>query len=672
MLGILFLSLSAVSIFILAGYPIIKLLFLGTANDKKIEFATAISFSLILGLGLSALSTSIAYSYFGINFYFIIFAAIITIMWFLYFYFSKSKPKIKIPRNNYLAYFGAFFLASIYFAKSQWDKSLQPIIFSGGGPDVAQNLIAGMYANELGQTWNSAKSNFMLQLGSDNFRQATFDMFKLPSHADLAVVDYLVLGGRWALTVPMNQIIRIFGPQTVFLEIGSVLVITFVSLMIVLFGIGKLLNLKNAWALVLAASVTFNGAFLNQYFNGGLSQAFGLIGNIGILAILLVIISRNTLLDDKNSRIGLFLVSTSAFLSSALAYIDATFVIVAVIFAIMFVYVFINRSILLNLVKLVVIPGCVAIILAQVFIYNLFLGFRDRATAVSNTGVNVNNWKMPSQLMGLFSNYSVYNEKTPQITLTFSIVISLLMVMFLISQLRKRKSENLDFAILGLISMLGYLLSFVVGFNLPTKSDYLYSKIGVYLAPFVMTSILIILIKNLSSNKFKSITLGAILTLSLVNVGSAIAVENKFSSSKDVIIRIPKEYRELINDDATRNYLESNNYIMPYKVAYNYLALFGVKYLISKAPNDMDFDKRMDNSLRVICFLGEVSCKVNTPQINNSELNKYGIIEYESTITTSEYKALSIIDRYNFVTDILGQQRISVPDKFLGGNPYLK
>ena len=672
MLGILILSLSAVSVFILAGYPIIKLLFLGNTSDSKIEFSTVISFSLIIGFGLSALSTSLAYSYIGINFYFIIYALLITIMWCLYFYFSKSKPKIKIFRNDYLAYFGVFFLVSIYFAKSQWDKSLQPIIFSGGGPDVAQNLIAGMYANELGQTWNSAKNNFMLQLGSDNFRQATFDMFKLPSHADLAVVDYLVLGGRWALTVPMNQIIRIFGPQTVFLEIGSVLVITFVSLMIVLFGIGKLLNLKNAWALVLAVSITFNGAFLNQYLNGGLSQAFGLIGNIGILSVLIVIISRNSLLDNKNNRIGLFLVSTSAFLSSALAYIDATFSIVAVIFAMMFLYVFINRSILLNLVKLVLIPGGVAIILAQVFIYNLFLGVRDRATAVSNTGVNVNNWKMPSQLMGLFSNYSAYTEKTSQITLVFSIVISLLMVIFLIVQLRKRNSENLDFAILGLISMFGYLISFIVGYNLPTKSDYLYSKIGVYLAPFVLTSILLILIKNLSSNKFKSITLGVIVTLGLVNIGSAIAVENKFSSSTDIIIRIPKEYRELINDNKTREYLQSNNYIMPYKVAYNYLALFGVEYLISKAPNDMNFDKRTGNSLRIICFLGEVACKINTPQINNSELNKYGVIEYESTITTSEYKALPIIDRYNFVTDILGQTRIDVPEKFLGGNPYLK
>jgi len=672
MLGILILSLSAVSVFILAGYPIIKLLFLGSKSDKNIEFATAISFSLILGFGLSALSTSIAYSYIGIDFYFMIYASIITIMWGVYFYFSKSKPKIKIPKNNYLAYFGAFILASIYFAKSQWDKSLQPIIFSGGGPDVAQNLIAGMYANELGQTWNSAKNNFISQLGSDNFHQATIDMFKLPSHSDLAVVDYLVLGGRWALTVPMNQIIRIFGPQTVFLEIGSVLVITFVSLMIILFGIGKLLNFKNALALVLAVTVTFNGAFLNQYLNGGLSQAFGLIGNIGILTILIVIISRSSLLDNKNNRVGLFLVSTSAFLSSALAYIDATFAIVAVIFAIMFLYVFINRSILLNLIKLVILPGIVTIILAQVFIYNLFLGVRERATAVTNTGVNVNNWKMPSQLMGLFSSYSVYSEKTSQLTLILSIVISLLMAVFLISQLRKKNSGNLDLAILGLISMFGYFITFIVGYNLPNKSDYLYSKVGVYLAPFALTIILLILIKQLESNKFKSITLGIIFALGLVNIGSAIAVENKFSSSTDVIIRIPKEYRELINDDKTREYLESNNYIMPYKVAYNYLALFGVKYLISKAPNDMNFDKRTENSLRLICFLGEVSCNIKTSKIINSELNKYGIIEYESTITTSEYEALPIIDRYNFVTDILGQPRINVPEKYLGGNPYLK
>lgn len=672
MLGILILSLSAVSVFILAGYPIIKLLFIGNSSDKNIEFATLISFSLILGFGLSALSSSLAYSYIGIDFYFLIYVSITTIMWCLYFYFSKSKPKIKVPRNNYLAYFGAFFLASIYFAKSQWDKSLQPIIFSGGGPDVAQNLIAGMYANELGQTWSSAKNNFMTQLGSDNFRQATIDMFKLPSHADLAVVDYLVLGGRWALTVPMNQIIRIFGPQTIFLEIGSVLVITFVSLMIVLFGIGKLLNLKNSWALVLAASVTFNGAFLNQYFNGGLSQAFGLIGNIGILAILIVIISKSTLLDNNHNRIGLFLVSTSAFLSSALAYIDATFAIVAVIIAIMILYVFINRSVLLNLTKFVILPGIVAIILAQVFIYNLFLGVRERATAVTNTGVNVSNWKTPSQLMGLFSSYSIYSDKTAQITLILSIVISLSMLIFLLSQLRKNNSGNIELALLGLISMFGYFVTFIIGYNLPVKSDYLYSKVGVYLAPFVLTSILLILIKKLSSNKYKSITLAVILTLGLVNMGSALAVENKFSSSTDIIIRIPKEYRELINDDEARNYLESNNYILPYKVAYNYLALFGVKYLISKAPNDMDFTKRSGNSLRIICFLGEVSCKINTPQIYNSELNKYGIIEYESTITTSEYKALAIIDRYNYVTDILGQPRIDVPEKFLGGNPYLK
>jgi hypothetical protein len=672
MIGILFISLSAVAIFILAGYPLIRLLFLDKPNQHKIEFATLISFSLILGFGLSALAVSLSYSLFGIGYYFIIYTVLIILNWLIFLRFSESKFKINLPKNNYQYFFILFTLISIYFAKSQWNKTFQPIIFSGGGPDVAQNLLAGMYADELGSTWSSSKNTFISQLGSDNFRQATLDMFRLPAQTDIAVVDYLVLGGRWALTVPMNQIISVFGPQTVFLEIGSVLVITLMSSLIIMFGLGKLLNLKNSWSLILAVAITFNGAFLNQYFNGGLSQAFGLIGNLGILTILIVILSNSPLIENKSQRLGIFLVSSAALLSSALAYIDATFTIVILIIALLFFYALFNRSIFTMMANLIVLPGVLAMVLSQVLIYNLLLGFQDRATAVSNTGVNVNNWKMPSQLMGILSSYSVYSEKTSIINQILSLIISLAIIIFVALHLRKRESSNFNFAVLGTFTILGYLFAFYIGFTLPNKSDYLYSKIGVYLAPFFLTSMILILIKYLSLNKSKSIALSLILILSSVNLVSAIVVENKFSSSTEIIIRIPNEYINLIKDEKSRKHLESNNYIMPYKVAYNYLGLFGAKYLISKAPNDMDYSKRVNNPLRGLCFQGDPACSIKTTQINNSGLGKYGILEYESTLSTTEYVSLQIIDRYNYVTDFIGQPRIIIPEKFLGGNPYLK
>jgi hypothetical protein len=670
MFGILFLSLSTVAFFIIAGYPLVRLLFLEKPSQHKIEFAALISFSLILGFGFSALAVSLSYSYFGINYYFIIYTIQIIIAWLIYFRFSKSK--IKLPKNNYYYVVITFVLMSIYFTKSQWDKTLNSIIFSGGGPDVAQNLLAGMYADELGTTWASAKNNFISQLNSSNLQQAAVDMFKLPDHTQLAVVDYLVLGGRWGLTVPMNQIIRIFGPQTVFLEIGSVLVITLISALIIMFGIGKILNLNNIWSLILAITITFNGAFLNQYFNGGLSQAFGLIGNLGILTILIVVLSKSPLLENKSQRLGIFLVSAAALLSSALAYIDATFVIAILIIALLVFYALFNRGIFANIIKLLILPGVLAMVLSQVLIYNLLLGFGQRATAVSNTGINVNNWKMPSQLMGILANYSVYSDKSLTVIQIMSSICTLVMIIIITLQLRKKDSSDFHFAVLGTFTLIGYLLAFYFGFSLPNKSDYLYSKIGVYLAPFFLTSLILILIKYLSLNKFKSLALSLIFLLSSVNLVSALAVENKFSSSTDTIIRIPKEYISLIKDEKSREYLESNNYIMPYRVAYNYLGLFGAKYLISKAPNDMDFSKRINNPLRALCFQGEKMCSIKTSQISNSDLGKYGILEYESTLSTSDYENLKIIDRYNYATDLLGQSRINVPDKYLGGNPYLK
>jgi hypothetical protein len=56
----------------------------------------------------------------------------------------------------------------------------------------------------------------------------------------------------------------------------------------------------------------------------------------------------------------------------------------------------------------------------------------------------------------------------------------------------------------------------------------------------------------------------------------------------------------------------------------------------------------------------------------SDELAKYGIVEYESTLSTFEYNNLTIAERYNYAFDVMGTERVLIPEKYMGGNPYLK
>jgi hypothetical protein len=111
---------------------------------------------------------------------------------------------------------------------------------------------------------------------------------------------------------------------------------------------------------------------------------------------------------------------------------------------------------------------------------------------------------------------------------------------------------------------------------------------------------------------------------------------------------------------------------LPYKPAYSFAGLFGVNFWISKAPNDMNLQSRISNPLRLLCFKGDNVCSPKTLPIKNADLESYGILEFESELTTLEFSQLSILDRYNYATDSFNQPRITIPEKFLGGNPYFK
>jgi hypothetical protein len=230
-----------------------------------------------------------------------------------------------------------------------------------------------------------------------------------------------------------------------------------------------------------------------------------------------------------------------------------------------------------------------------------------------------------------------------------------------------KKNKVNYFALLGVSALAVTFIGFVLSINSNGQSDYIYSKVSLYMAPFVVTC-LIFAPLNSSSTKFsKSI----LYTMLLVTVASSISSENSFSNNPEVTI-IPNEYSEVLKNSEIREYLLSNNYLMPYKPSYNFAGLFGAEYWVSKAPNDMNLKSRLANELRLFCYQGDQSCVPSTEPIANSFLQRFGMLEFKSKLTTEEFYRLSIEEKFNYNFDSFGMAREVVPKKFMGGNPYLK
>jgi len=671
MLNIILLSFSIIVCLGLIGYPLVAMFFYENIKNEKIDRYLVLAFSLIFGFGISAFAASTSFSFLGVNTYFLIVFIILGFSWILYF---KNRKKLILQKINKtpLKFLLTFILVSLYFTKSQWDKSLNAIIFSGAGPDVPQNLMASLKASELGSNWFNASNKIIADLGVTNSDQAAYNMFEYPSHSGLAVIDYLVFGVRWGLHIPYNQIIRIIGPQGVMYEIGTILFITLFTICIIVFAISLLITKSNIISTIFALTIALNGSFLNQYFNGGISQAMGLVGNIGILMVLVLLLTNHLNLESRKRKLGVFFLGTCSFLASSLSYVDGTFGAVLVVTVLSIVMLILNRNTLKSIIVYLVIPGITSLILTPLFAYLILSNLSGRANAASGTGVTTGIWKLPSQFIGLLTPYTSTFETKNNLTILISVLFSTFIVALLCFAFLRKNTPQFIFTTLAISALIVNLFGFILGYYSRNQSDYIYNKISTYAAPFLAFSILIILFYFSQEKKFKSISIALITIISSVVLINSIYVENKFSSSNDTIIKVPNTYRNLLNDKKLYNYLDSNNYIMPYKPAYSFAGLFGVNYWISKAPNDMNLNSRINNPLRLLCFKGDNVCNPKTEPIQNPELEKYGIIEFQSQLTTLEYSKLSIIERYNYATDSFGQPRINIPEKYLGGNPYLK
>jgi hypothetical protein len=676
MLSIIALSLSILFLLALAGAPIAILTFCIKNESKIIELPIFLAASVIAGFGISAFSASLAYSFLGINHYFYILIFIATSLW-ISIYLLRKQVNFKIKKvNGFISFILISASIALYFSKSQWDSNLKPRILSSIGPDVSQNLLTSSTAHNLGNTWFESSRNLIDSLGVNDLNQAAVKLFDVPSFVNLAGYDYLVFGVRWGLSVPFNQLIRLLGPQTVFLEIGSILTITLFATFLISFAIFRILNKTVFFSSLGAIALALNGSFINQYFNGGISQALGLIGTFGLLFILVLVTSDLNLNGTKVKSIGLILISTLAWISSAISYVDSALVVAALLTLCTFLLLIKMRSYGKKFISFLILPGLLALVLNPIFVYSIYeiLSFRFKANL--GTGIDTGNWRVPTQNFGLFASYTEFSDNQSTLIKLVSIMSFAILIFILLYATLSRPRIKSVMSYLIWSSTLIIVFTFVLAINSTNKSDYVYNKASTYIAPFFILSILVLLdVKNNKlltklSKSFYIVGSGIILV-------SSISIENTFANGRDFTVIMPNQYLNLVQDKKIKSYLESNNYILPYKAAYNYTGLLGVKYWISKAPNDYNLyiDSRIDKPLLLLCFVGDNICNPKTSVVKHSlsdELSKYGIVEYESTLTTFEYKNLTIAEKYNYAFDIMGTERVPIPEKYMGGNPYLK
>jgi len=669
MFQILLVSSLTILLFLVAGAPITALSFLSRKANNQISWITFLALSIVIGFGISGFSIASAYGFLGINNYFPILICLSAISWGLLFFFRKQVKRPYKDKNSYLYLLPSIPL-SLFFVRSQWDTSLKPIIKSGTGPDVSQNLMAAQIAQELGSTWSVASNNLINALGVVNLQQAAIDTFRIPSFKEVAGYDYLIFGGRWGLTVFYNQLIRFIGPQAVMWEIGIILFTSLVSLSIVFFACSKLVTKSNVISCGITLSLIGNASMLFQYYNGGLSQIFGIIGISGILLTLILINESGNYLEKRIQKIGIFILATASWIGSAITYVDATFIIILLILVLLVITAFTARELAKKIFKYLILPGMAAVVLMPNFVYAILASLSYRSAAANGTGTTTGVWKTPSQLMGIFNVFSISNDSQSKFTFYLSITITVLIIIFVLSGLLHKDRRHLLVTNLAQASIVVIVIGLVLSIYSNNRSDYIYNKITNYVAPFLVFSILALISLRFNGKVINSFAKVLLVLVPLTTISSALLFENKLYKSTETII-IPNLYSNLLTNSDLQEYLKSYNYLQPYKAAYNFSGLFGAEYWITKAPNDMKLEARIVNELRIFCFTGDQSCIPKTEKITNIELEKFGILEYKSSLSTSDFQKLSVLERFNYNFDSIGMPRSEVPSKFMGGNPYL-
>jgi hypothetical protein len=661
----------AICILVIAGLPLALWLRSKLLPKDSSQGPVALAISILAGFAISAFAASWSYGVFSIDSYPIIFSSIAAFTWVLLF----LKGRQLLPdffRDWKTSDIGLLIpvILSVYLARPYWSGLLSPVMRSGDGPDTTQNLMAAQSARTLGHNWFQQARYFNDFVGVDNLRSGVMELYRLPSFREQAGIDYLVYGTRWGLTVPYSQVLRIFGNHAVLWETGFVFLTSIMALSVVIFAASRLISNNRLIPILTSVAVIANTPFMVQFFNGGLSQGWAVASTSGFFLAGIILLNRLSQGEKIDLRpfISLFVL---IWLGISVTYIDATIVLVLFSLIFMTLLLIFKREFVWNFFKVVLISGLVAAVSVPIFTFATGYTFDYRLKAATGTGIPSLIWPLPSEIMGLVDIFSTgANSRSPE---TFLLaLIATVYLLFKIGQGLFRRRSTSWIAILALSTLITFVLGYILSITGRLATNYIYLKVSTYVAPMAIIAFFSLLDHsfNQSANIVKS-RRPYFLVLPLLLVGlTVISSENANNNFIKMGKTIPYEFKEFLDSPEIQEELSRYNYMTPYITASNLLGVLGDTHWISKAPNDLILDKRLDIELRLICFNVDTSCKPTTPRIASPKLESFGLLVFEAPLTTRQFVAFTPKERFaqNFLA--FGQTPQEIPARFIGGNPY--
>ncbi|MDO8646072.1 MAG: hypothetical protein Q7R42_05790 [Candidatus Planktophila sp.] len=654
------------------------------SGGSKNRGPVALGLSIGIGFAVSSIAVAWAFGLFGADSYLTILIVLIVISLGLLIV-PKFRETLAVwkefGRIDALLLLVPFVTA--FYSKPYWEGTTSLKITAGSGPDIPQNLMTALAQPGVGSTWAQGRDNFLAFLGDKNLGEAIYHLYQLPSMQQQAGFDYLIYGTRWGLSIPFAQILRL---DSSLLIIGQGLTISagIAALGFIIYSFSRLVFVRYSLSFLLLIASISSAPIMVQVFNGGMAQAWALPG-IGLLSSTLLLTLYLKTKDELTPKAfkGLIALSASGWLANAVTYIDSSMTL-AVVFAIsaVFLGILAKGDLSLSLVKTMFLGGVIAAIIVAPYTYAAITTMSIRLKLASGTGFLFNHWPLPSEMLGVI-NIWTGTAGTPRdpLVMLIGVLLSAAIIWLVLRGVTSKVTWDKSVSILGLSIV---IVCGAVAFwakNTSLGSNYSYVKVATYVGPLFLLIIGERMSQNLKvkvGKKAKNskndshillrmitpVTYVVIMVVSVISTNSGLVKQQEYS--------YPSAMTAILNDDAAQAELRNFNYLTSYRSLSNALGFVGDTYWIAKAPNDILLETRMNNELRIICFVGDAACVPKTPEITGNVLNKYSLKVYQSPITTAQFAALKPLDRFYAAMDAVGQPRFDVPDRFVGGNPLLK
>ena len=651
------------------------------SGGAKNRGPVALGLSIGIGFAFSSIAAAWAFGLFGANSYLtlLIILTLISLGLLLIPSFRKSLSVWKeFGRWDGLLLLLPFVTA--FYSRPYWEGLTGLKITAGTGPDIPQNLMTALAQPGVGSTWAQGRDNFLAFLGDKNLGEAIYHLYQLPSMQQQAGFDYLIYGTRWGLSIPFAQALRI---DQSFLIVGQGLAISagIAALGLIIYAFSRLVFERYSLSFLLLIASISSAPILVQVFNGGMAQAWALPG-IGLLSIVLLLTLYLKTKDELTPVVfrGLVALSTLGWIANAVTYIDSSMTLAAVfVISAIFLGFLAKPDLSLSVVKTVFIGGFIAAVIVAPYSYAAITTMSIRLKLASGTGFLFNYWPLPSEMLGVI-NIWTGKPGIPRepIVMLIGLLLSAAIILLVLRGLASKNLWDRSVSILGLSIIIVCAAVAFWAKNTSLGSNYSYVKVATYVGPLFILIIGERMSQNLKVKRTKKskndspyllrmvtpVFYVVIMVFSVVATNSGLLKQQEYS--------YPSAMTSILNDRQAQAELSNYNYLTTYRAISNVLGFIGDTYWVAKAPNDILLSTRMNNEMRIICFVGDAACAPKTPEITGNILNKYSFRVFQSPITTAQFAALKPLDRFYAAMDAVGQPRFNIPDRFVGGNPLLK